>query len=82
MLIPSRITYIDNLPFLGHHDPVFSTRGEYHFNANTLKNTVDHLRDIHFLEEQGDIWRIRVALSTTGPAQPSGQVDRSYPFDW
>ena len=41
--------------FLGHYDPVFSQHKDYYFNANTLKNAVDYMREIHFLEEQGDI---------------------------
>ena len=29
------------------------------FNANTLKNAETHLRKCHYLDEGGDIWRIR-----------------------
>ena len=62
------------LTYTGHHDPKFSKGIEFYFNANTLKNTVDHLRDYYYLDEGGDIWRIR----NEQPAQALGIVDGNY----
>ncbi len=42
----------------GHYDSAFSKGTDFHFNSNTLKNAETHLRDIHFLDEGGDIWRV------------------------
>ena len=53
MLI-SDLIYNNDL-FLGHHDAAFSKGIDYHFNSNTLNNAERYLRDIHFLNEGGDI---------------------------
>ncbi len=45
------------------------------FVANTLKNVETHLRKCHYLDEGGDIWRIRYVGSGI---QASGIVDGSY----
>ena len=45
------------------------------FNANTLKNAETHLRKCHYLDEGGDIWRIRHEESGI---QASGVVDGGY----
>ena len=45
------------------------------FNANTLKNAERHLQKCHFLDEGGDIWRIR---REGDGVQASGIVDGSY----
>ena len=61
--------------FLGHHDDAFSKTKTFHYDASTLKNAENHLRDIHMLEEQGDIWRAKPVAETV---QASGVVDGTY----
>jgi|SRR6266487_4126486 len=61
--------------FLGHYDATFSKTKTFHYDASTLKNAENHLRDIHMLEEQGDIWRAKPVAETV---QASRVVDRTY----
>jgi hypothetical protein len=58
---------------LCHHDEAFSRRQDWTFNANTLNNAEKHLRKAHYLDEGGDMWRIR-----GDQAQASGPVDGGY----
>ena len=50
----TRVLTLTSTDFIGHHNPEFSKKKEFHFNSNTLKNAENHLRDIHFLDEGGD----------------------------
>lgn len=59
----------------GYYDPDFSKNKRHHFNGNTLSNAEAHLREIHFLDKGGDIWRKRLENAN---AQALGPVDRSY----
>jgi len=43
------------LTLLGHYDTEFSKKKDFYLNMNTLKNTKNYLRDIHFLDKGGDI---------------------------
>ena len=63
------------ISFLGHHDPEFSRGREWHYNSNSLKNAENHLLTHHFLDYQGDIWRVQ--QGNDGP-QASGPVDGGY----
>jgi len=63
------------LTLLGHYNAEFSKKKDFHFNTNTLKNAENHLRDTHFLDEGGDIWRVP---AKDQPAQASGIVEGSY----
>jgi hypothetical protein len=63
--------------FLGHHDPEFSRHIDFLYSANTLNNAERHLRDYHFLDVGGDIWRLQ-RDSDELPAQPSGIIEGSY----
>ena len=45
------------------------------FVANTLKNAEIHLRKCHYLDEGGDIWRVR---HEGNGIQVSGIIDRGY----
>jgi hypothetical protein len=54
---------------------VFSKYKDFSFNANTLKNAEIHLREIHRLEEGGDIWRLQ--SGEQAKAQASGVVDEN-----
>jgi hypothetical protein len=47
------------------------------FNTNTLKNTEIHLRKYHYLDEGGDIWRIRHEGSGI---QASSIINRDYEY--
>jgi hypothetical protein len=60
---------------IGHYDPKFRKGKEYTFNSNTLKNAERHVQKCHFLDEGGDIWRIR---REEDGVQASGVVDGSY----
>jgi hypothetical protein len=60
---------------IGHHDPVFARNKVWIYNANTLINAENHMRDTHYLDQGGDIWR-KPAVNT--PAQASGFVDGNY----
>jgi hypothetical protein len=61
--------------FPGHYNPEFSRNKTWHFNSNTLGNAEDYLRDKHFLDKGGDIWRIRPRFTA---AQASGLVNGNY----
>ncbi len=61
----------------GHHDPDFSKNKNFHFNSNTLTNAETHLREVHFLDAGGDIWRKRLGVEN---AQASGPVNGSYEY--
>jgi hypothetical protein len=47
---------------------------DWHYNSNSLKNAEKHLRDIHFLDEGGDTWRVKPG----GAAQASGPIHGGY----
>lgn len=59
---------------LCHHDQAFSRQKEYSFVATSLKNAERHLRDRHYLEEAGDVWRKKAEPRP----QASGIVDGGY----
>ena len=63
------------MKWIGHHDADFSKHKQFHFNANTLSNAEAHLKNIHFLDEGGDMWRMR---HTDTRAQASGPVNGGY----
>ena len=41
--------------FLGHYNQAFSKDKQYLFNTNTLSNAEAYLRNIHYLDQGGDI---------------------------
>ena len=48
-----------NFKHVGYHDLEFAKKNsDYYFNSNTLSNAVKHMAATHYLEEQGDIWRM------------------------
>ena len=59
----------------GLHDTEFSKHKKWIFQANTLLNVENHLRDYHFLDAGGDIWR---AKADAIGVQASGPVNCSY----
>lgn len=59
----------------GHHDAEFSKGREWHYNSNTLKNAENHIRTVHYLDQGGDIWRVKPGNEGV---QASGPVDRGY----
>lgn len=64
----------------GHHDPDFSKGIEFHFNSNTFKNAESHLRDAHFLDEGGDVWRMRAEALPQASGIINGAYERVIPF--
>jgi hypothetical protein len=48
-----RVFYTNSIA--GLHDTEFSKHKRWCFNSNTLINAENHLRDIHFLDQGGDI---------------------------
>ena len=51
--------YNANFKRVGHYNLEFTKKNsDYYFNSNTLSNAVKHMAATHYLEEQGDIWRM------------------------
>jgi hypothetical protein len=45
------------------------------YHDSTLSNAAKHLREVHYLEQEGDIWRLKAEKEG---AQASGVVDGGY----
>ena len=54
-VVPVKFNALLTKLITGLHNAIFLRHKKWHFNANTLNNAENHIKDVYYLDKGGDI---------------------------